>query len=98
MRYNKSRLSVMPEGNPRNSNDVAIPKFPPPPRRPQKRSGFSAELAFKNLPSAVTTLTESRLSQARPCLRTSHPKPPPSVRPGTPVEEIYPPVAPKPKI
>ena len=28
-----------------NSNDVTTPKLPPPPRTPQKRSGFSSALA-----------------------------------------------------
>ena len=47
-----------------------------PRRRPQKRSAFCSSLAVRNCPSAVTTSAERRLSQARPCLRRSHPRPP----------------------
>jgi hypothetical protein len=43
-------------------------------------------------PSAVTTSAPIRLSQASPWVRISHPIPPPSVRPPTPVVEISPPV------
>ena len=50
----------------RNSNDVTTPKFPPPPRIAQKRSSFSPSLATWNLPSAVTTSAETRLSQRQP--------------------------------
>ena len=50
-----------------------MPKFPTPPRTPQKRSACSVELAVRNRPSAVTTSTESRLSHASPYLRLSHP-------------------------
>src|SRR5207253_10103853 len=53
----------------RYSNDVTTPKFPPPPRIPQKRSPFSFGLAVRNRPSAVTTSAESRLSHVRPCFR-----------------------------
>ena len=47
-------------------------------------------------PSAVTSSAASRLSQARPCLRSSQPEPPPSVRPATPVVETRPPVVARP--
>src|SRR4029453_11152758 len=46
----------------RYSNEVTIPKLPPPPRRPQKRSAFSSALAVTTSPSAVTSWAESRLS------------------------------------
>src|SRR6266436_2050066 len=75
-----------------NSNDVTMPKLPPPPRTPQKSSGFSSALARKQRPSATTTSTADTLSHARPCFRISHPWPPPSVSPATPVEETIPPV------
>ena len=49
-----------------NRNELTTPKLPPPPRSPQKRSGFSSALAVSTRPSAVTTSAERRLSQARP--------------------------------
>ncbi len=73
-----------------NSKRVTTPKLPPPPRSPQKRSWFSFSLACTWLPSAVTTSAESRLSTVMPYLRLSQPKPPPSVRPATPVVELMP--------
>ena len=73
-----------------NSKLVTMPKFPPPPRSPQKRSAFSVSLARTWLPSAVTTSAESRLSTVMPYFRLSQPKPPPSVRPATPVVELMP--------
>ena len=48
------------------SNDVATPKLPPPPRKPQNRSLFCCALAVRNLPSAVTTSMARTLSQASP--------------------------------
>lgn len=42
---------------------VTTPKLPPPPLRPQKRSGFSSSLATTSRPSAVTTSASIRLSQ-----------------------------------
>ena len=56
----------------------------------QKRSGFSVALAVRKRPSAVTTSAESRLSQERPKWRVRWPKPPPRVRPPTPVVEMMP--------
>ena len=67
-----------------------MPKLPPPPRRAQKRSLFSFSLAWTSPPSAVTTSAESRLSMVRPNLRVIQPKPPPSVKPATPVVELTP--------
>ena len=69
-----------------------MPKFPPPPRSPQNSSGCSVALAVMISPLAVTTSTESRLSQAVPCLRASQPMPPPSVSPAMPVVATNPPV------
>ena len=77
--------TVGPIGCARNRNDVTTPKLPPPPRRPQNRSGWSSSLAATSSPSAVTTSAPTRLSTLRPCLRVSHPIPPPRVRPATPV-------------
>src|SRR5262249_21509792 len=68
-----------------NSNDVTAPKLPPPPRKAQNRSGFSASLARRRSPSAVTMSTDPRLAQAYPNLREVQPKPPPMVKPATPV-------------
>ena len=62
-----------------------MPKLPPPPRTPQKRSAFSSALAFTNSPSAVTRSTETSWSIVSPCLRMIQPMPPPSVSPATPV-------------
>jgi len=56
----------LPTGYRRNRNEVTAPKFPPPPRTPQKRSAFSVALAVRNSPSAVTISTDKRLSQAKP--------------------------------
>ena len=53
----------------RNSNAVAIPKFQPAPRRPQKSSGSSVSLARTRRPSAVTSSTARRLSIVRPKCR-----------------------------
>ena len=51
----------------RNVNDVTTPKLPPPPRRPQNRSGFSVALARTCSPVARTTSAATRLSIVRPC-------------------------------
>lgn len=69
-----------------------MPKLPPPPRSPHKRSGWSFALAVRNRPSEVTTSAESRFSQVSPCLRCSHSMPPPRVRPAMPVVDTAPPV------
>ena len=68
-----------------------MPKFPPPPRTPQNRSGLTLSLAVTSSPSAVTRSTESRLSTVAPYLRISQPMPPPSVRPAMPVWVTIPP-------
>ena len=79
-----------------NSNDVTTPKLPPPPRVPQKSSGFSSALACTMSPLAVTMSTLRTLSSARPKRRATRPKPPPSVRPPTPVCETVPAVVTRP--
>ncbi len=63
---------------------------------PQNRSAFSSALALSSRPSAVTTSAARRLSQARPYLRPSLPKPPPSVRPAIPVSPLMPMVVARP--
>ena len=77
--------TIGPTGFKRNSNSVTIPKLPPAPRIPQKRSAFSDALALTNLPSAVIMSTARSWSTVRPYFRMSHPIPPPSVRPVSPV-------------
>ena len=52
-----------------------MPKFPPPPRTAQKRSGSSSWLARKTLPSAGTNSTPERLSRASPNFPISQPSP-----------------------
>ena len=79
-----------PTGCSLNSNDVTTPKFPPPPRIAQKRSGNSSALVRTTSPLASTTSAEIRLSIVSPKRRLSQPKPPPSVRPATPVVELTP--------
>ena len=59
---------------------------------PQKRSTFSAALAFTSSPSAVMRSTPISWSIVSPCLRWSHPMPPPRVSPATPVCVTIPPV------
>ena len=89
-------MTIGPTGCRRNSNSVTTPKLPPPPRRPQNRSGFSSALARTTLPSAVTTSAESRLSHVTPYIRSSQPLPLPSARPPTPVSDTRPPVTARP--
>src|SRR5664280_3548374 len=74
-----------PTGCSQYFREVTTPRLPPPPRNAQKRSAFCSALAVQNVPSAVITSAEIRLSQARPCLRTSQPTPPPRVSPAIPV-------------
>ena len=83
---------IGPTGCSRYSNSVTMPKLPPPPRSPQNSSGFSCSLAVTKRPSAVTRSAESRLSQVRPCSRSSQPLPLPRVRPARPVVVTRPPV------
>src|SRR5687767_9770576 len=51
-----------PTGWSLNSKRVTTPKLPLPPRRAQKRSGFSVALARTTWLAAVTTSADSRLS------------------------------------
>jgi len=67
--YSRHRRAARMSGRSRNSKDVTTPKFPPPPRTAQNRSGFSLPLAVTKLPSARTMSTPSRLSIVRPPLR-----------------------------
>ena len=67
------------------SNSVTTPKFPPPPRKAQNKSGFSFELARTTEPSAVTSVNPSTLSHDNPNRRVSHPVPPPRISPEAPV-------------
>ena len=85
-----------PSGCSASSSAHTTPKLPPPPRSAQNRSACSMADARTSRPSAVTTSAATRLSQARPCLRSSQPEPPPSVRPATPVVETRPPVVARP--
>jgi hypothetical protein len=73
-----------------NSNEVTTPKLPPPPRSAQNSSGSSLAETRCSAPSAVTIVAPIRLSIVSPCLRVSQPKPPPRVRPATPVVELMP--------
>ena len=86
----KPKCTIGPASCRANSNSVTIAKSPPPPRNAQNRSVFSSSDATRTSPAAVTTRAESRLSIASPYLRLSHPMPPPSVRPPTPVWLISP--------
>ena len=87
---NSAPARTVPTGWRRNTNRVTTPKLPPPPRTAQKRSGLRCSLAVTIRPSAVTSSTETRLSIVRPCLRTSQPIPPPSVRPASPTLPVSP--------
>jgi len=75
---------------------VTTPKFPPPPRSPQNRSGLSVAEALTISPSAVMRSAARRLSHVRPNRRLSQPKPPPSANPPMPVWEMTPPGVAKP--
>ena len=76
---------VGPSGCSSNVKSVTTPKLPPPPRRPQNRSGFSAWEARTMEPSAVTTWQDLSASIASPIFRMRWPMPPPSVSPAMPV-------------
>src|SRR5271170_2106037 len=69
-----------------------MPKLPPPPRMAQNKSSFCDALTDRCVPSALTRSAEITLSQLNPNLPISQPRPPPRVKPQTPVEEITPPV------
>ena len=90
------RISIPPTNSPiscrRYLSRVTTPKFPPPPRSAQNRSGWLSASTCRSSPSAVTTSAASRSSTVSPCLRTRKPTPPLSVMPATPTE----PVSPKP--
>ena len=88
--------TVGPTGCSANRNEPTMPKFPPPPRRAQNRSGCSLADASTISPSAVTTSACTRLSTLSPCLRMSQPMPPPKQRPPTPVWLTMPPVVARP--
>jgi hypothetical protein len=85
-----------PSGYSASSSAVTTPKLPPPPRSAHSSSAFSSVLARTIRPSHVTSSAPTRLSQVRPCLRSSQPDPPPSVSPATPVVETRPPVVARP--
>ena len=61
-----------------NSSAVTIPKLPPPPRSAQNSSAFSASLAHRIEPSAVTTSRPVMLLVCIPSLRAYMKIPPPS--------------------
>src|SRR5215211_7131712 len=77
--------TIGPTGLRRNSNSVTMPKLPPPPRSPQKSSGFSVSLALTSSPSAVTRSTDRSWSMVSPYLRISQLIPPPKASPESPV-------------
>ena len=73
-------------------NEVTTPKLPPPPPwQAQSRSLSASAEATSWRPSAVTRLTDFRLSAVRPYLRAKTPTPPPSVRPAMPTVGHEPP-------
>ena len=69
-----------------NSNEVTMPKLPPPPRSPQNRSAFDSGLAVT---SAVggDDVGREQVVERQPVLALSQPLPPPSVSPAMPVVE-----------
>ena len=79
-----------PSGWRRNSRRVTTPKFPPPPRSAQNRSGWTCSLASTTLPSARTTCTDATESAVSPNLRLSQPMPPRRVIPLTPTSGLSP--------
>ncbi len=80
----KPRWRCGPNGWSRNSNAVAMPKFQPAPRRPQKSSGSSSAVARSSRPSAVTSSTAVRLSIVSPKCRCSRPDAAAQREPGDP--------------
>ena len=54
----------------RYSSEVTTPKLPPPPRSPRRGPRSRVSLAVRNLPSAVTTSAEIRLSIDSPSARS----------------------------
>ena len=73
-----------------NVNAVTTPKLPPPPRSAQNSSACSDSFAVTIDPSASTTSASTRLSSARPQVRTIQPMPPPRVSPPTPTLTVSP--------
>ncbi len=72
-----------------NVNEVAIPKFPPPPprdahRRSASSSAFARTSFAPRSPSGSTVWSSSRLSHVAPRLRDSTLMPPPNVTPAIP--------------
>src|SRR5207302_8511874 len=72
------------------TNSVTNPKLPHTPRKAQKRSALSFELAGTTDPTAVTNVRPSTMSQHSPKRRVNHPKPPPRIKPEAPVCETTP--------
>src|SRR6516162_8989272 len=79
------RAVIVPNTSPKNAGSsrvrsvtrVTTPRLPPPPPfRPQKRSGFVQALAMRATPSAVTTSASSNPAAARPYFFEKLPKPP----------------------
>ena len=67
-----------------------MPKLPPPPRIAQNRSGFSVALALQRPAVGGDDVRRDQVVDRQPDLRLSQPKPPPRVRPATPVVELMP--------
>ena len=61
-------MTVGPTGCSANRNELTTPKFPPPPRSAQNRSGCSSADARTMLPSAVTTSASSEVVDGEPVL------------------------------
>ncbi len=93
---NSNPAVITGSGRSLNVSAVATPKLPPPPCSAQNSSAFWVSSAVTCSPFAVISSTDTRLSQARPNFRSSHPDPPPSVSPATPVVDTRPPVVAKP--
>src|SRR5260370_41936051 len=82
---NPSASTTAVRGCSATSNSVTTPKFPPPPRKAQNKSGFSLELERRTELSAVTRVNPSTLSHDNPNRPLSHPVPPPKISPEPPV-------------
>ncbi len=73
-----------------NRKEVTTPKLPPRRESPRRDRGARPRRHEPSRRSASTTSASSRLSIVRPHLRVRCPRPPPSVRPPTPVVEMIP--------
>src|SRR4029453_1251237 len=73
--YVIAQPSTVSPGWRRYSNAVTTPKFPPPPRRPHRRSGSSVPLVRATPPAAVTISESRSLSHASPKRPMSQPMP-----------------------